>query len=105
MLVSRRERSTLRHCPAFILVAAARAVLTGFMGPPRRSELFPPWTTLFLATLPFQCWRMYKLAAGVKELSVPVPVPRRSAPTVVPHTEVKHEVLSPIPQVAHQLEA
>ena len=33
--------------------------------------------------------------AGVKELSVPVPVPRRSAPTVVPHTEVKHEVLSP----------
>ena len=42
--------------------------------------------------------------AGVKERSVPVPVPRRSAPTVVPHTEVKHEVLSPIPQVAHQLE-
>ena len=42
--------------------------------------------------------------AGVKELSIPVPVPRRSAHTVVPHTEVKHEVLSPIPKVAHQLE-
>ena len=43
-------------------------------------------------------------AAGVKGLSVPVPVPGRSAPAVVPHAEVKHEVLSPIPQVAHQLE-
>ena len=43
-------------------------------------------------------------AAGVKELSVPVPVPWRSAPTVVPHAEIKHKVLSPIPQVAHQLE-
>ena len=39
--------------------------------------------------------------ARVKELSVPVPVPRRSAPTVVPHAEVKHKVLSPIPKVAH----
>ena len=29
-------------------------------------------------------------AAGVKELSVPVPVPWRSAPTVVPHAEIKH---------------
>ena len=43
-------------------------------------------------------------AARVEELSVSVPVPRRSAPAVVPHTEVKHEVLSPIPKVAHQLE-
>ena len=42
--------------------------------------------------------------AGVKELSVPVPVPGRSAPTVVPHAEVEHKVLSPIPKVAHQLE-
>ena len=41
--------------------------------------------------------------AGVKERSVPVPVPRRSAPTVVPHTEVKHEVLSPIPQEIYAL--
>jgi len=43
-------------------------------------------------------------AAGVKELSVPVPVPWRSAPAVVPEAEVEHEVLSPIPEVAHQLE-
>ena len=42
--------------------------------------------------------------AGVKELSVPVPVPRRSAPAVMPEAEVEHEVLSPIPEVAHQLE-
>ena len=33
-----------------------------------------------------------------------MPVPRRSAPTVVPHAEIKHKVLSPIPKVAHQLE-
>ena len=33
------------------------------------------------------------LVAGVNELSVPVPVPRRSAPTVVPHAETKHKVL------------
>ena len=43
-------------------------------------------------------------AAGVKELSVPVPVPWRSAPAVVPHAEIKHKVLSPIPKVVHQLE-
>jgi hypothetical protein len=33
-----------------------------------------------------------------------VPVPRRSAPAVMPEAEVEHEVLSPIPEVAHQLE-
>ena len=43
--------------------------------------------------------------ARVEELSVPVPVPRRSAPAVMPEAEVEHEVLSPIPKVAHQLEA
>ena len=43
-------------------------------------------------------------AAGVKKLSVPVPVPWRSAPAVVPHAEVEHKVLSPSPKVAHQLE-
>ena len=43
--------------------------------------------------------------ARVEELSVPVPVPRRSAPVVMPEAEVEHEVLSPIPKVAHQLEA
>ena len=42
--------------------------------------------------------------ARVEELSVPVPVPRRSAPAVMPEAEVEHEVLSPIPEVAHQLE-
>ena len=31
--------------------------------------------------------------AGVNELSVPVPVPRRSAPAVVPKAEVEHKVL------------
>ena len=34
-------------------------------------------------------------AAGVKELSVPVPVPGRSAPAVVPHAEVEHEAHRP----------
>ena len=42
--------------------------------------------------------------ARVKKLSVPVPVPRRSAPAVMPEAEVEHKVLSPIPKVAHQLE-
>ena len=37
--------------------------------------------------------------AGVKELSVPVPVPRRSACAVVPEAEVEHEILSPIADV------
>ena len=37
--------------------------------------------------------------ARVKELSVPVPVPRRSAPAVVPKAEVEYKVLSPIPDV------
>ena len=39
--------------------------------------------------------------ARVKELSVPVPVPRRSAPAVMPKADVEHKVLSPIPNVAH----
>ena len=39
--------------------------------------------------------------ARVKKLSVSVPVPRRSAPAVVPKAEVEHKVLSPIPNVAH----
>ena len=42
--------------------------------------------------------------ARVKKLSVPVPVPRRSAPAVMPEAEVEDKVLSPIPNVAHQLE-
>ena len=42
--------------------------------------------------------------ARVEKLSVSVPVPRRSAPAVVPEAEVEHKVLSPIPKVAHQLE-
>ena len=43
-------------------------------------------------------------AARVEELSVSVPVPRRSAPAVVPKAEVEHKVLSPIPNVAHEFE-
>ena len=42
--------------------------------------------------------------ARVKKLSVSVPVPRRSAPAVVPKAEVEHKVLSPIPNVAHEFE-
>ena len=34
--------------------------------------------------------------AGVKEFSVAVPVPRRSACAVVPEAEVEHEILCPI---------
>ena len=34
--------------------------------------------------------------AGVRELSVPVPVDQRSARAVVPEAEVEHEIPSPL---------
>ena len=37
-------------------------------------------------------FKVLVLAAGVKELSVPVPVPRRSAPAVMPKAEVEHSL-------------
>ena len=39
----------------------------------------------------------------MKQLSVPVPLPRRSVRAVVPEAEVKHEILGPIADVARYL--
>ena len=42
--------------------------------------------------------------AWVKQFSIPVPVPRRSPPPVVPHAEVQHKILSPLAEVARELD-